>query len=81
MHQASYFFLYVPHSRSILCYVTGKNETGAAPEDVSEEMGELLGEITNISDENVLPLPLITMQNLKTFILSQTETAEPDVSP
>ena len=39
-------------------YVTGKNEIGAAPEDVPEEMNELLGELKeelqNISPENIL---------------------------
>lgn len=35
-------------------YVTGKNEIGASPEDVSEEIGELLSEIDNISDEQAL---------------------------
>lgn len=35
-------------------YVTGKLEIGAAPEDVAEEMDELLLELTEISDRNVL---------------------------
>lgn len=39
-------------------YVTGKNEIGAAPEDVSAEMNELLGELQeelqDISPENIL---------------------------
>ena len=35
-------------------YVTGKNEIGASPEVVSEEIGELLSEIDNISDEQAL---------------------------
>lgn len=35
-------------------YVTGKEEIGAAPEDVAEEMGELLSELTEIQDRNVL---------------------------
>lgn len=35
-------------------YVTGKNEIGASPEDVEEEMNELLAEIAEIPDENAL---------------------------
>lgn len=35
-------------------YVTGINEIGAAPEDVQEEMSELLDEITDIPDEKAL---------------------------
>lgn len=35
-------------------YVTGKNEIGALPGDVSEEMEELLSELTDIPDEKVL---------------------------
>lgn len=35
-------------------YVTGKEEVGAAPEDVAEEMAELLKEVRNIRPEDVL---------------------------
>ena len=35
-------------------YVTGKNEIGASPEDVHEEVSELLEELCDISEENVL---------------------------
>lgn len=35
-------------------FVTGKEEIGAAPEDVAEEMDELLSELTEISDRNAL---------------------------
>ena len=35
-------------------YVTGKNEIGAAPEDVAKEMDELLAELTDIPAEKVL---------------------------
>ena len=35
-------------------YVTGKNEIGAAPEDVSEEMSELLAELEDVPDEKAL---------------------------
>ena len=35
-------------------YVTGKNEIGAAPEDVAEEMHELLAELSEVSEKNVL---------------------------
>lgn len=35
-------------------YVTGKEEIGAAPEDVSEEMNELLSELTDVADHNAL---------------------------
>ena len=35
-------------------YVTGKNETGAWPEDVPEEMQELLEDINNIKDADAL---------------------------
>ena len=35
-------------------YVTGKEEIGAAPEDVEEEMSELLSEIQDIPEKNVL---------------------------
>ena len=35
-------------------YVTGKEEIGAAPEDVSEEMNELLSELTDVADRNAL---------------------------
>ena len=35
-------------------YVTGKNEIGAAPEDVAEEMSELLAELADVPDEKVL---------------------------
>ncbi len=35
-------------------YVTGKGEVGAAPEDVAEELSELLEELADIRAENVL---------------------------
>lgn len=35
-------------------YVTGRNELGAAAEDVFEEMSELLSELQSVSPENVL---------------------------
>lgn len=35
-------------------YVTGKEEIGAAPEDVPEEMGELLSELTAVENRNAL---------------------------
>lgn len=35
-------------------YVTGREEVGAAPEDVAEEMSELLREIQDIPDDKVL---------------------------
>lgn len=35
-------------------YVTGKNEIGAAPEDVAEEMGELLEELRDIPTDKLL---------------------------
>ena len=35
-------------------YVTGKGEVGAAPEDVAEELSELLKELDDISPENAL---------------------------
>ena len=35
-------------------YVTGKEEVGAAPEDVAEEMAELLKEVRDIRPEDVL---------------------------
>lgn len=35
-------------------YVTGKEEIGAAPEDVAEEMKELLAELTEISNDKAL---------------------------
>ena len=35
-------------------YVTGKNEIGAAPEDVGDEMNELLSELSDVSTEHVL---------------------------
>ena len=35
-------------------YVTGQAEVGAAPEDVAEEMRELLEELQDVSPENVL---------------------------
>ena len=35
-------------------YVTGQTEIGAAPEDVAEDMGELLEELKDVSSENVL---------------------------
>ena len=35
-------------------YVTGKEEIGAAPEDVEEEMSELLAEIQDITEANAL---------------------------
>lgn len=35
-------------------YVTGRNEIGAAPEDVQEEMAELLDELNNIPAEKAL---------------------------
>ena len=35
-------------------YVTGKFEIGAAPEDVQEEMSELLSELIDVSDQNAL---------------------------
>ncbi len=35
-------------------YVTGRNEIGALPEDVAEEVVELLAEISDISGKNVL---------------------------
>ena len=35
-------------------YVTGRNEIGAAPEDVHEEMAELLDELTDIPEDGAL---------------------------
>lgn len=35
-------------------YITGREEVGAAPEDVTEEMAELLAELTDIPDEKAL---------------------------
>ena len=35
-------------------YVTGKNEIGAAPEDVADEMGELLDELRDIPADRLL---------------------------
>ena len=35
-------------------YVTGKNEVGAAPDEVSEEMRELLAEVTDVPAEKAL---------------------------
>ena len=35
-------------------YVTGQNEVGAAPEDVEEEMAELLGELQDLPSAQVL---------------------------
>ena len=35
-------------------YVTGKEEIGAAPEDVAEEIAELLAELQDISDDKAL---------------------------
>ena len=35
-------------------YVTGKNEIGAAPEDVAEEMGELLDELHDVPADRLL---------------------------
>lgn len=35
-------------------FVTGREEVGAAPEDVAEEMAELLAELVDIPDEKVL---------------------------
>lgn len=35
-------------------FVTGRQEIGAAPEDVQEELGELLAELRNVSDQNAL---------------------------
>lgn len=35
-------------------YVTGRNEVGAAPEDVAEEVRELLDELQEVPDRNIL---------------------------
>lgn len=35
-------------------YVTGRNEIGAAPEDVAEEMRELLAELSDVSEQDAL---------------------------
>lgn len=35
-------------------YVTGREEVGAAPEDVAEELAELLGEVQDVSTEDIL---------------------------
>ena len=35
-------------------YVTGREETGAAPEDVHEEMNELLSELIDLPDDKIL---------------------------
>ena len=35
-------------------YVTGKEEIGAAPEDVQKEISELLAELQDVSNENAL---------------------------
>lgn len=35
-------------------YVTGREETGAAAEDVGEEMDELLKEVSEIADKDAL---------------------------
>ena len=43
-----------PGSYKLHDYVTGRNEIGAAPEDVSLEIGELLSELSAVSDEDAL---------------------------
>lgn len=43
-----------PGSYKLHDYVTGRNEIGAAPEDVHEEMTELLDELESISDDQSL---------------------------
>ncbi len=35
-------------------FVTGKNEVGAAPDDVQEELSELLEELTDVPDDKIL---------------------------
>ena len=41
-------------------YVTGREEVGAAPEDVAEEMTELLNELKDIPAEKTLTLQLFS---------------------
>ena len=41
-------------STSVTDYVTGREEVGAAPEDVADEVRELLEELRDVAPENVL---------------------------
>ena len=43
-----------PGTYKVHDYVTGKYDVGAAPEDVQEEIAELLGELEGIEDKNIL---------------------------
>ena len=43
-----------PVSISVTDYVTGREEVGAAPEDVADEVRELLEELRDVAPENVL---------------------------
>lgn len=43
-----------PVSTSVTDYVTGREEVGAAPEDVADEVRELLEELRDVAPENVL---------------------------
>ncbi len=43
-----------PVSTSVTEYVTGREEVGAAPEDVADEVRELLEELRDVAPENVL---------------------------
>lgn len=49
-------------------YVTGKNETGAWPEDVPDEMQELIEDIGDVDDKNALTAAAFFMLSLKISI-------------
>lgn len=59
-------------------YVTGKNETGAWPEDVPDEMQELIEDINDIDDKNALTAAAFFMQSLKISIPLSMATDEQD---
>lgn len=43
-------------------YVTGKEEVGASPEDIAEEVGELLAELQDVPDGKSLTAAHILMR-------------------
>lgn len=55
-------------------YVTGREEVGAAPEDVADEVRELLEELLDVDPENVLTAAAYFHAKFENITLSRTAT-------
>ena len=58
-------------------YVTGRGEVGAAPEDVAEEMAELLAELEDAGPEQSLTAAAYSTPSLRTYTPLRTATGGP----